>query len=150
MKVMCVQENLSKALSVVNRAVATRSSLPVLANVLVATENSMLKLSATNMEISTTVLIGCKVESEGAVTIPARQIGHSELGHLSVGAPADIAVLRMARGEFGFFDCGRAKITGDRKLEPVLTYQHGKLMYDANAITMPRWQDAPPDYWVCR
>ena len=74
MKVICVQENLSKALSVVNRAVATRSSLPVLANVLIATEKSMLRLSATNMEISTTVLIGCKVESEGSITIPARQI----------------------------------------------------------------------------
>ena len=88
MKVICVQENLSKALSVVNRAVATRSSLPVLANILVATENSMLKLSATNMEISTTVLIGCKVESEGAVTIPARQMTElvSQLGAEPVGA----------------------------------------------------------------
>ena len=85
-----------------------------------------------------------------ATIIPARQIGHPELGQLSVGATADVAVLRMARGEFGFFDCGRAKITGDRKLEPMLTYQGGRLMYDANAITMPRWQDAPPDYWVCR
>jgi DNA polymerase-3 subunit beta len=73
-KVICVQEKLSKALSVVNRAVATRSSLPVLANVLIATENSMLKLSATNMEISTTVLIGCKTEAEGAITVPARHL----------------------------------------------------------------------------
>ncbi len=72
MKLTCVQENLSKALSVVNRAVATRTSLPVLSNVLVATERSMLKLSATNMEISTTVMVGCKIDSEGAVTVPAR------------------------------------------------------------------------------
>ena len=55
-----------------NRAVATRTSLPVLSNVLVATERSMLKLSATNMEISTTVMVGCKIDSEGAVTVPAR------------------------------------------------------------------------------
>lgn len=74
MKVVCIQENLSKALSIVNRAVATRSSLPVLANVLIATDSSMLKLSATNMEISTTVLIGCKTETEGAVTVPARHL----------------------------------------------------------------------------
>lgn len=67
-----------------------------------------------------------------------------------MGATADIAVLRMAKGEFGFFDCGRAKITGDRKLEPMLTYQGGALMFDANAITMPPWQDAPPAYWTCR
>ena len=72
-KVVCIQENLSKALSIVNRAVATRSSLPVLANVLIATDSSMLKLSATNMEISTTVLIGCKTETEGAVTVPAHR-----------------------------------------------------------------------------
>jgi dihydroorotase len=85
-----------------------------------------------------------------ATTIPARQIGHPELGNLSVGSTADVAVLRMARGEFGFFDCGRAKITGDRKLEPMLTYQGGALMYDANALTKPLWQDAPPAYWVCR
>lgn len=85
-----------------------------------------------------------------ATAIPARQIGHAELGHLSVGATADIAVLRMVKGDFGFFDCGRAKIAGDRKLEAMLTYQGGKRMYDAQAITMPRWQDAPPEYWVCR
>ena len=74
MKLTCVQENLSRALSVVNRAVATRTSLPVLSNVLVATERSMLKLSATNMEISTTVMVGCKIDSEGAVTVPARML----------------------------------------------------------------------------
>ncbi len=98
MKVICVQENLSKALSVVNRAVATRSSLPVLANVLVATENSMLKLSATNMEISTTVLIGCKVESEGAVTIPARQMTElvSQLGAEPVELSLDEDTLELA------------------------------------------------------
>ena len=53
---------------------ATRTSLPVLSNVLVATERSMLKLSATNMEISTTVMVGCKIDSEGAVTVPARML----------------------------------------------------------------------------
>lgn len=72
MKVICVQEKFARALATVNRAVASRSSLPVLSNVLLATEKSMLKLSATNMEIATTVMVGCKVESEGAVTVPAR------------------------------------------------------------------------------
>ncbi|MEW6750720.1 MAG: amidohydrolase/deacetylase family metallohydrolase [Candidatus Latescibacterota bacterium] len=85
-----------------------------------------------------------------ATVTPARQIGRSELGHLSVGAAADVAVLRLVRGSFGFFDCGRAKITGDRKLEAMLTYQAGQLCFDANALTMPRWQDAPGDYWVCK
>lgn len=87
---------------------------------------------------------------ERATTIPARIVNHPELGRLSVGSAADVAVLQMARGEFGFYDCGRAKITGDRKLEAMLTYQGGKLMFDAHGFTMPRWQDAPPAYWVCR
>ncbi len=72
MKVVCVQENLSRALATVNRAVATRSTLPVLSNVLLSADRAMLKLSATNMELATTVNVGCKVESEGEITVPAR------------------------------------------------------------------------------
>jgi dihydroorotase len=87
---------------------------------------------------------------ERSTIAPAREIGHPELGQLSVGATADIAVLKMMKGEFGFIDCGRAKISGDRKLEVMLTYQGGQMMYDESGITMPKWQDAPPAYWVCR
>ncbi|MEA3408063.1 MAG: amidohydrolase/deacetylase family metallohydrolase [Chloroflexota bacterium] len=79
---------------------------------------------------------------------PAREIGRPELGHLSVGAVADIAVLRVREGEFGFFDCGGAKIVGDKKIECALTYQGGELMYDADGLTMPHWKEAPPEYWT--
>jgi DNA polymerase-3 subunit beta len=72
MKVSCLQENLAKGLSIVGRAVSTRSTLPVLANVLLATDNGRLKLSATNLEISITCWIGAKVEEEGSITVPAR------------------------------------------------------------------------------
>lgn len=72
MKVSCLQEHLARGLSIVSRAVSTRSSLPVLANVLVATDNGRLKLSATNLEIVITCWIGAKVEEEGAITIPSR------------------------------------------------------------------------------
>ncbi len=72
MKVSCLQEHLARGLSIVGRAVSTRSSLPVLANVLVATDDGRLKLSATNLEIVITCWIGAKVEEEGAITIPAR------------------------------------------------------------------------------
>lgn len=72
MKVSCLQENLAKGLSIVGRAVSTRSTLPVLANVLLATDNGRLKLSATNLEISVTCWIGAKVEEEGSITVPAR------------------------------------------------------------------------------
>ncbi|MBN1812618.1 MAG: DNA polymerase III subunit beta [Anaerolineae bacterium] len=72
MKVSCLQENLSKGLSIVGRAVSPRSTLPVLGNVLLATDNGRLKLSATNLEVGINCWIGAKVEQEGATTVPAR------------------------------------------------------------------------------
>ncbi len=74
MKVSCLQENLAKGLSIVGRAVSTRSTLPVLGNVLLATDNGRLKLSATNLEIVITCWVGAKVEEEGAITVPARTL----------------------------------------------------------------------------
>jgi DNA polymerase-3 subunit beta len=72
MKVSCLQENLAKGLSVVGRAVSPRSTLPVLGNVLLATDAGRLKLSATNLEVGINCWIGAKVEQEGAITVPAR------------------------------------------------------------------------------
>jgi DNA polymerase-3 subunit beta len=73
MKVSCLQENLAKGLNIVGRAVASRSTtLPVLSNVLLSTDNGRLKLSATNLEIGINTWIGAKVEMDGAITIPAR------------------------------------------------------------------------------
>jgi len=72
MKVSCTQANLARGLSIVGRAVATRSTLPVLSNILLSTEESRLKLSATNLEIGITCYVPAKVEREGATTTPAR------------------------------------------------------------------------------
>lgn len=72
MRVSCLQENLAKGLSIVGRAVATRSTLPVLSNVLLATDSSRLKLSATNLELGINCWVGAKVEQDGAITVPAR------------------------------------------------------------------------------
>lgn len=72
MQVSCLQENLAKGLSIVGRAVASRSTLPVLSNVLLATDGDKLKLSATNLEIGINCWVGAKVVQEGAITIPAR------------------------------------------------------------------------------
>ncbi len=72
MRVSCLQENLAKGLSIVSRAVATRSTLPVLSNVLLATDQSLLKLAATDLELAISCLIGAKVEEDGATTVPAR------------------------------------------------------------------------------
>ena len=74
MKVTCLQENLSKGLGIVTRAVSPRNVLPVLGNVLLATEDGRLKLAATNLEIGITYWLGAKVEEEGSITVPARTI----------------------------------------------------------------------------
>ena len=72
MKASVLQENLAHGLSMVSRAVSPRSTLPVLANILVATDEGRLRLSATNLELGITSWIGAKVEDEGAITVPAR------------------------------------------------------------------------------
>ena len=72
MKVTVLQENLAHGLSIVSRAVSPRSTLPVLANVLIATDEGRLRLSATNLELGITCWIGAKVEVEGSTTVPAR------------------------------------------------------------------------------
>ena len=72
MRLSCLQENLNRGLGVVGRAVATRATLPITNNVLLATDQSRLKLVATNLEMAISCWIGAKVEEEGAITVPAR------------------------------------------------------------------------------
>ena len=72
MQISSVQENLAKGLGIVGRAVATRSTLPVLGNVLLETDQSRLKLAATNLEIGITCWVGAMVEQEGSITVPGR------------------------------------------------------------------------------
>jgi DNA polymerase-3 subunit beta len=72
MRLSCLQENLSPALSIVGRAVATRTTLPITQNVHISTDDSRLKLSATNLEIAISTWIGAQIEEEGSITVPAR------------------------------------------------------------------------------
>ena len=72
MKLSCLQENLKRGLAIVGHAVAGKSTLPVLSNILLATDDGRLKLAATNLEIGITCWIGAKIEEDGAVTIPAK------------------------------------------------------------------------------
>ena len=74
MKVSVPQENLARGISIVSRAVATRSTLPVLGHILLATEGGRLKLAATNLEIGITHWSNAQVKTEGAITVPARQL----------------------------------------------------------------------------
>jgi DNA polymerase-3 subunit beta len=71
-KLSCLQENLAKGISIVSRVVSTRAVLPVLSNILMATDEGRLKLAATDLSTSITCWIGAKVEEDGAITIPAR------------------------------------------------------------------------------
>jgi dihydroorotase len=71
---------------------------------------------------------------------PAKYIKHEELGHLSEGAVADIAVLNLEEGNFGFIDVRGKKMKGTQKLECELTVLGGKVVYDLNGISMPEWQ----------
>ena len=74
MQLSCLQENLNRGLSVVQRAVATRTTLPITQNVLISTDNSRLKLAATNLDIAISTWIGAQIEEEGTITIPARML----------------------------------------------------------------------------
>lgn len=75
MRVSCLQENLARGMSVVSRAVMPRSTMPVLGNILLATDEGRLRLAATNLEMGITCWIGAKVEDDGSVTVPARLLG---------------------------------------------------------------------------
>ena len=79
---------------------------------------------------------------------PAREIGHPELGTLSVGAEADVAVFKHQVGTFGYVDCGRAKLVGSEKIECVMTLRAGEIVYDPTGLSMPEWEHAPEPYWV--
>ncbi len=105
MKLSCLQENLSKSLDIVGHAVATRSTLPVLSNILLATDSGRLKLSATDLEVGVSCWIGAKVEEEGATTVPARTLSDlvDALPHeridLSLAARTQTLNLRCGRFE---------------------------------------------------
>jgi len=71
---------------------------------------------------------------------PARQIRREELGHLSAGAVADIAVLRLQTGDFGFLDIGGTRLRGSRKLECEMTLRDGKIVYSLNGLGAPEFQ----------
>ncbi len=72
MKVTVLQENLARGLGIVSKAVSPRSTLPVLANILIASDEGRLRLSATNLEMGITCWIPARIEEEGSTTVPAR------------------------------------------------------------------------------
>jgi len=108
MKLSCLQENLNKGLGIIGRAVASRTTLPITQNVLITTDQSQLKLAATNLEIAISCWIGAKIENEGSITIPARVLTEF-VGSL----PSDIFSLDLKHHTLEL-KCGRyeARING--------------------------------------
>lgn len=106
MKVSVIQENLAKGLGIVSRAVAgQRAPLPVLTHIMLATDNGRLRIAATNLELAINCWIGAKVESEGAICLPARTF--SELVGL---LPADVTNLDLnIRTQTLHVKCGRTE-----------------------------------------
>ncbi len=105
MKFTCLQDNLSKGLGIVSRAVSARSTLPVLGNILLATDQAQVRLSATNLELAVTCWIGAKIEDEGSVTLPAKTL--VDLVNTLPGEPVSLAL--TARTQTVNINCGRIK-----------------------------------------
>ncbi len=109
MKLSCLQENLNRGLSIVGRAVATRTTLPITNNVLLSIDQSRLKLVATNLEMAISHWIGAKVEEEGEITVPARLLTEF-IGSL----PNDRVDISLSSGKTLELKCARyeARISG--------------------------------------
>ena len=75
---------------------------------------------------------------------PARQIRQETLGHLSVGAPADVAVLRLERGRFGYLDMDGVRMPGAERLTCELTLRAGAVVYDLNGLAGTAWNTNQP------
>ncbi len=90
MKVTVLQENLARGLGIVAKAVSPRSTLPVLANVLIASDEGRLRLSATNLEMGITCWISARIDEEGSTTVPARTFSD-----LVATLPGDQVLLKL-------------------------------------------------------
>ncbi len=78
---------------------------------------------------------------------PAREIHRPELGTLSVGKEADIAVLELLNGKFSYVDCGFARMDGTVKLTARMTVRAGRILYDPSGLSMVEWEKARPQYF---
>lgn len=77
---------------------------------------------------------------------PAQQIRQFSLGNLTVGAPADVAVLSLHKGKFGFADMYGARLAGTKRLQCEMTIRDGKVVYELNALSRRDWHTLPKGY----
>jgi dihydroorotase len=75
---------------------------------------------------------------------PARVIRRTDLGTLTEGAEADIAVFRITEGKFGFLDSGHAKMIGNKKIFCVMTIRKGEIAWDTEGLSSTEYTDAGP------
>jgi dihydroorotase len=78
---------------------------------------------------------------------PAHEIHRPELGTLTVGREADIAVLEEQHGHYGFVDCGWAKMEGTSRIVAQMTIRAGRILYDPSGLSMVQWEKARPQYF---
>jgi dihydroorotase len=77
---------------------------------------------------------------------PAREIRQEQLGNLSIGSPADVAVLRLEQGQFGYLDMFGARLNGTQKLTCEMTLRDGRVVYELNGLSRPSWDALPKRY----
>ncbi|MEX2262129.1 MAG: amidohydrolase/deacetylase family metallohydrolase [Bryobacteraceae bacterium] len=110
-------------------------------------KNSIMLPRATLINVMSKLLnIGMTLEQviERSTVNPAKAIRRADLGTLSEGLIADIAVIEMQRGKFAFLDSGRGKLIGDRKLRAVLTVRDGRVVWDSEGLSLTEWTNAGP------
>jgi dihydroorotase len=99
--------------------------------------------------VSKCIAMGMSLQEaiQRSTVTPARAIRRADLGSLSEGAEADVAVLRWVDRPRAYVDCGRARLDAQGELECAMTLRAGRIVWDPGGLSMPVWKDAPAAYW---
>ena len=110
-------------------------------------KDSVMLPNATMINVMSKLLnLGVSVEQlvERATLNPAKAIRRPELGTLNEGATADIAVIKLERGQFAFLDSGHGRLTADKRLRCALTIRNGRIVWDEDGLSTGDWQATGP------
>lgn len=144
MKLTCTQENFKKAIYSTERVVGKQITLPILENILLETDNGMLKISATNLEIGVFLKIGAKIEEEGKITVPARLLSNFVNNLPSVSTVSLSVVDQTLHIESG---SSKAQIKGLQATDfPIIPEMEGEFLFSLPAQEM---REAIPRLMVC-
>ena len=144
MKLTCTQENFKKAIYSTERVVGKQLTLPILENILLETENGMLKIAATNLEIGVFLKIGAKIEEEGTITVPARLLSNFVNNLPNESTVSLIVVDQTLHIESG---ASKAQIKGLQSQDfPIIPEMEGEFLFSLPAQEM---KDAIPRLSSC-